>query len=139
MLFEQIKPRILAGIRECNFDLDKIGKFISGFKNREIFEKIQLFSQNIQLFDDAQKLNLFGNIFTIIKNYLKEYQANQKEIINLSVKKIRVILDKIINLLVLEKFCSECNSTNIENLYFPISEDRVIYHCRNCGKNVFFL
>lgn len=135
-LFEQIKPRILAAIRECNFDLEKMGKFISGFKSREMFEKIKLFSQNIQLFDDSQKLNLFGNIFTIIKNYLKEIQAVKQESIILSKEFISEFIDQVINLLVLEKFCSECNSTNIENLYFPISEDRVIYYCRNCGKNV---
>ena len=46
------------------------------------------------------------------------------------------ILGGLINLLVLERFCSECNSTNIQNLYFPISENRVIYSCSNCGKNV---
>jgi hypothetical protein len=134
--FEQIKERIKTGIQKKNFNLEKIIKFISSQKKEDLLDKLQNISYDFQFFDEVQKFHLYGNIFTIIKNNLKRFKKlNNLPLILITNPFIEQFFDDIIRLLVLERFCSECNSTNIKSTY-PISEEHLIFICDDCQKRV---
>lgn len=135
-ILQRIKELLLEGIKSREFQLNKVMKAASQLENEEIHEKFKTLIQNFKLFNSNQKFQQYGHLFTIVKNYIKEFTPIKEEKLELSREKASSFLDKFLDLLILEQFCSECNSTNIQNLYFPTSDDRVVYYCRNCGKNV---
>ncbi len=134
--FEQLKERIKIGIEKKNFELQKLVKFIESQKRLELSEKLINVGYEFKFTDAVQKFNLYGNIFGIIKNYLRNYKKkNNLFVILITDEFIEQFFEEILRLLTLERFCSECNSLKIRSPY-PISMEHLIFICDDCQKNV---
>ncbi len=133
--FVQIKSRIKDGIDNKRIEIDKIKKLITSSVKPELFTEFLKIHENLSFYKGQEKLEKFSNLFIVAKNYLKS--SNQPSEISLEDEEFTAnFVDDIVQLLVSERFCSECNSTSVENSFFPITENHVIYYCTNCQKNV---
>ncbi len=133
--FVQIKSRIKNGIDNKRIEIDKIKKIIINSAKPEIFNEFTRIYENLSFYKGLEKLERFSNLFIVARNYLKS--INQKNEISLESEEFTSsFVDVFVQLLISERFCSECNSTNVENSFFPITENHVIYYCINCQKNV---
>ncbi|TFF85762.1 MAG: hypothetical protein EU517_01260, partial [Promethearchaeota archaeon] len=134
--FTELKERINNGIEKKNFDLDKTIKFIASQKREVLLGKLLEVSHEFNSLKKIEKFNLYGYIFGIVRNYLRNYKKDNKVgIILINEKFIEQFFDDVLRLLILERFCSECNSLNIRSAY-PISEEHLIFICDDCQKNV---
>jgi len=77
----------------------------------------------------------------VIKNILTTFIKQKNSIGNFLTtdKVIREFIKHIVDLLILEKLCVECNSSNIYQTANPYNENETIYYCRNCQKTVKFI
>jgi len=134
---KQIKLRIKSAIENNDFDLEKIKKLIASYDIR-LLEILQNLDKKFENVDETQKLFQYSKFFTVIKVYLEKIneQKDNGEIILLKDKLVKKIVDDILNLLVLEKRCVECNSRKISHSTYAFDENRIIYFCSNCKKKV---
>ncbi len=132
--FKTIRSLIKSGIEKKNFDFKQVSNLISSY-DFELLEKLQDLSRK---FGRVKNLNLYGNFFVIITSYLRKIKGQGliENVPLITEKFIDIFINGILNLLVLDKFCAECNSRNIYVTSNPFNENRILYFCRNCQKSV---
>jgi hypothetical protein len=134
--FDKLKITIIDVIKEGEIDLKKIRKQIAS-KEIELSEKIYNIRQQFKS-DGEHKKNLYYK--KIFKEYgthlisLKENGLLEYDFLN-SIIMERFLQNVIIRLL-FEKRCSECNSSSISQSSYAFNENRMIYFCRQCQRNV---
>lgn len=141
MLSEQfskhIRLKIRSAIENNDFDLEIFKKLIAS-RDIRLLEALQDLVNKFENIDEDKKLYQYGKFFIVIKAYLDEIDKENTNGENFLVneKSIKKIIDDIVNLLVLEKVCSECNSRKISHSTYAFDENKIIYFCSNCKKKV---
>ena len=77
LLLEQITSKIKTGISSCNIDFYKIKKLLVNFKKNEVIESLLDLREKFKFFNNFQKFNRFGNLFLIVKNYVKKLELEK--------------------------------------------------------------
>ena len=138
--FEEIASEIILGIENKNFEFLKIKNRIT----RHDYNFLGEFQRTTQVFNsvsNVESVKPYNKLFIVIKNilttFIKQKNINGKFLITDEV--IREFIKHIVDLLILEKLCVECNSSNIYQTANPYNENETIYYCRNCQKTVKFI
>ncbi len=138
--FEEIASEIIQGIENKNFEFIKIKNRITS-RNYNLLDEFQRISQEFNSVSNIEGVKPYNKLFIVIKNILKNF-INQKHIDEkflFSNEVIQEFIKHIVDLLILEKLCIECNSSNIYQTANPYNENEIIYYCRNCQKKVKFI
>ena len=135
--FEEIASEIILGIENKNFEFLKIKNKITSHDYNFLGE----FQRTAQVFNsvsNVEGVKPYNKLFIVIKNilttFIKKKSINGKFLITDEV--IREYIKHIVDLLILEKLCVECNSSNIYQTTNPYNENETNYYCRNCQKTV---
>lgn len=134
--FEEIKLKIKRGIAQKDINLEKIVKEIVSF-NVNFLTDFQRLTKKIQTANDYDIIDLYGDIFTVILSYLKNYREDKKiKEISITNNFIENFIDDIVDVLVIEKLCFNCKSPNIYKTKSPFDETRTLFFCRHCQRSV---
>ncbi|MBD3254456.1 MAG: hypothetical protein GF383_05150 [Candidatus Lokiarchaeota archaeon] len=135
--FVQIKRKILKSIQTKEFDIEKIKKLISGY-NFELLESFTTFTIEYNRSQKVQRLDIYKDLFTVIITRLTELSKENKIGNNyiLNEESISLLINDILDLLLLKKVCSECNSEEVYKTSNPFNETQTSHFCRNCQKRV---
>ncbi|MFO8020279.1 MAG: hypothetical protein R6U96_16765 [Promethearchaeia archaeon] len=133
MFLDELKTYLNKSIINHDLDLEDIEKLLISHKKKRLLKNLKDLSYNFNFYNQFDK---FSTLFRIIKNFVKNNLNNEKrspeEVDQAFLDSLR---DQIVNFLVAEKFCSECNSSNLMDSPHS-SKTRTIYFCKNCQKNV---
>jgi hypothetical protein len=138
--FEEIASEVIHGIENKNFEFIKIKNRITS-RNYNLLGEFQRISQEFNAVSNIEGVKPYNKLFIVIKNILKNFiQQNHidEKFLN-SNEVIQAFIKHIVDLLILEKLCIECNSSNIYQTANPYNENETIYFCRNCQKKVKFI
>ena len=134
--FDQIKEKIKLGIRRKNLHLDNIIKQIVSY-NYNFLENFRLISHKFEHLNDVEIIDFYRDIFTVISKYLKNYtKENHLEAFIITDDFVPNFIDDIVDILVLEKLCFNCKSSNIYKKLSPFDETKSLFFCRNCQRSV---
>jgi len=135
--FEEVASEIILGIENKNFEFLKIKNRITS-QNYKFLGEFQRVTQEFNSVSNIEGVKPYNKLFIVIKNILKNFikQKNINEKFLTSDKVIQEFIKHIVDLLILEKLCVECNSSNIYQTTNPYNENETIYYCRNCQKKV---
>jgi len=138
--FEEIASEIILGIENKNFEFLKIKNRITS-RNYNLLGEFQRITQEFNSVSNIEGVKPYNKLFIVIKNILKNFikQKNIDEKFLTSDEVIQGFIKHIVDLLILEKLCVECNSSNIYQTTNPYNENEIIYYCRNCQKKVKFI
>ncbi|MHA1343538.1 MAG: hypothetical protein ACTSQG_06105, partial [Promethearchaeota archaeon] len=133
--FNQIRSYIKLCIEKKKFDLDRVKRIFTVARKYRIYELEKQF-QDFSFYTEDEKINSFGNLFSIIKNQLRLYQ-DKNNIIDIIIDNdfSLAFLEDLIKVLILDRVCTICGSKKIKATY-PISEEHTIYFCDICQKDV---
>jgi hypothetical protein len=134
-LFENLKTLILTRIREDNFDITEIKKFLAR-EDIKRSEQLQKLYEDFELLEDDIKGAFFRDLFNKIAQditYLKHSLPREQILLDKSIAQI--IVEKLVNEL-WEKLCLECHSNQISESHYAFNENRIIHFCNKCNRNV---
>jgi hypothetical protein len=135
--FEEIASEIIHGIENKNFEFLKIKNRITSHDYNFLGE----FQRTTQVFNsvsNVEGVKPYNKLFIVIKNILITFikQKNINENFLNTEEVIQEFIKYIVDLLILEKLCVECNSSTIYQTANPYNENETIHYCRNCQKTV---
>ncbi len=135
--FDDVKSKIKIGIKNKKLNIAEIRNLLKKY-NYEILDEFRNLTNKLKRIDFTQNLNFYGDIFKAIQNTLKSFKKFNKLQKNLILtdRFIEEFIEKIVNSLVIEKLCGECNSGNIYQTVNPFNENFITYYCRECRKSV---
>ncbi|MHA1254174.1 MAG: hypothetical protein ACTSPS_01110, partial [Promethearchaeota archaeon] len=138
--FEEIASEIIHGIENKNFEFLKIKNRITS-RDYNFLGEFQRTTQVFNSVSTVEGVKPYNKLFIVIKNILTTFIKQKNSIGNFLTtdKVIREFIKHIVDLLILEKLCVECNSSNIYQTANPYNENETIYYCRNCQKTVKFI
>lgn len=138
--FEEIASEIIHGIENKNFEFLKIKNRITS-RDYNFLGEFQRTTQVFNSVSTVEGVKPYNKLFIVIKNILTTFIKQKNSIGNFLTtdKVIRKFIKHIVDLLILEKLCVECNSSNIYQTANPYNENETIYYCRNCQKTVKFI
>lgn len=138
--FEEIASEIIHGIENKNFEFLKIKNRITS-RDYNFLGEFQRTTQVFNSVSTVEGVKPYNKLFIVIKNILTTFVKQKNSIGNFLTtdKVIREFIKHIVDLLILEKLCVECNSSNIYQTANPYNENETIYYCRNCQKTVKFI
>lgn len=134
--FDKLKSKIKRVIRKGKLDLDEVRKEVA-IKEIELSEKIYNINQQFKGLEEEKKLWFFQKLFKEFGSYLLFLKEN--ELIDLDFLKsfhTELFIDKLIEKLLFEKRCMDCHSAEISQSSYAFNENRMIYFCRKCQRNV---
>jgi len=133
--YGNLKNDIINIIKKGKLDLNDIRKKVAT-KEIKLAEKIYNLSQEYKRLDNSDKIRFFEPIFSEFGSYL--WVLLENNIIDFEViKSLKIeILGELIEKLLFEKLCTECHSEDISEGSYAFNENRMIYFCRRCQKNV---
>lgn len=138
--FEEIASEIIQGIENKNFKFLEIKNRITS-RNSNFLGEFQRITQEFNTVSNIEGVEPYNKLFIVIKNILKNFikQKNIDEKFLASNEVIQEFIKHIVDLLILEKLCVECNSSNIYQTTNPYNENETVHYCRNCQKKVKFI
>ena len=133
MFLDELKNYLNQSIAHHELDFEDVEKLLISFNKKQLIKNLNDLSYNFKFYNQSDK---YSTLFQIIKNYVKHI-LNREEIPPNEVDRtfLETMQNRIVNFLVGEKFCSECNSNNLIDSTHR-SRTRTIYFCKNCQKNV---
>lgn len=134
--FDKLKNEIIEVIKSGKLDLDVIRKNVAT-KEIELSEKIYNITQQFKTLEEDNKFQFFGKLFKKFGSYLLELKENNQLPYNfLESVHIEEFLEKLLEKLLFKKHCTECKSAEISQSSYAFNENKMIYFCRNCQRNV---
>ncbi|TFG29250.1 MAG: hypothetical protein EU532_03620 [Promethearchaeota archaeon] len=134
--FDQIKLKIKLGIKKKNLILDNIIKQIVSY-NYNFLETFTIVTRKFEKLNDTDIIDFYRDIFTVILKYMKSYKKENKvEDFHITNDFVEKFINEIVDILVLEKLCFNCKSSNIYKTLSPFDETKTLFFCRNCQKSV---
>ncbi|MBD3213896.1 MAG: hypothetical protein GF311_14900 [Candidatus Lokiarchaeota archaeon] len=134
--FDDLKITIIDVIKEGEIDLKKIRKQVAS-KEIELSEKIYNIRQQFKSLEEDKKKVYFKKLFKEFGTYLIFLKENGLIDYNfLDSLSLDGFLHNVIEKLLFEKRCTECHSSSISQSSYAFNENRMIYFCRKCQRNV---
>ncbi|MBD3198129.1 MAG: hypothetical protein GF317_23970 [Candidatus Lokiarchaeota archaeon] len=136
LFFEDLKEKIIKDIRTSNFKLKEIQKSIAR-NDIELAEKVQNLTRKFKSFGYTEKNSFFQKLFLELGRFLLSLLESKEIDYNFFEEdKIQEILRKINNRFIYEKICSECQSRRLSESTYAFNENKQIFFCRDCQRNV---
>jgi hypothetical protein len=135
LLYIDIKKILLRALKTGTIDIKRIKNLIAS-NNFSLFEKFQ---ECLNRYNESEKKSLFFDPIyrEIARRFKKERKIDAYEISTSSEVELKKrLIEKILQTFVLQKFCSECRSTEISSSRYAFNENKITFFCSNCQKNV---
>lgn len=132
--FEKILTKIGAAIETRHLNYKNLKKIIGSW-DIKLLEQYNNQRNNLPSLNKSERLESFEGLFSLseeILNHLKERFPS----ILFSDKFVSEFFRKFLNTIITDKRCSECQSNNISESSYAFNENKIIYFCSECQKNV---
>lgn len=134
--FEALKSLLLKAINKNAYDINEIKKLLAS-KDIKRSEHLQKAYNQFEQLSFAKKSTFFQDLFKRIGEVfitLQKQESFEDKLLN----KVNVkwMMEYLIDNLLFEKLCVDCNSNLISQSRYAFNENKIIHFCENCRRNV---
>ncbi len=132
--FELILTEIRSTIKKRHLNYKNLQKIIGSW-DINLLEQYNNQRNNFPTLNKSERLETFEGLFSLSEEILNQLKKDFPGIA-FSDKFVSEFFRKFLNNIITDKRCSECQSNNISESSYAFNENKIIYFCSECQKNV---
>jgi hypothetical protein len=131
---ELILTEINLGLEKQDLNFKRIKKIIGSW-DIKLLEKLNNLKKRFPSLNKSERLKFFKRLFFLSEDLLNQFKEPSLEI-SFSGEFVSNFIQRFLKDIIIDKRCSECQSNKISESSYAFNENKIIYFCSECQKNV---